>query len=663
MTRNSNMWRFSIVLVLLFTACKTVLAQNVVFTTNASAERIGADDQLQISYTIQDAQNLQTINPQGLTKDFRILGGPYQSNNSQVSYANGQMQQTTSISITYVVQARHTGRLVIPGAVAKDADGHTYQSNNLAVQVVQGSLQPRRQQAMQAYDPFTDDPFTAMMQQRQRQLQAMRQQQQQQQQQPQAATKDVDLSKDLFIRVAVDKSKVHVGEQITASYKLYARLPMNVSISKLPSLNGFWTQDFDIPRNNPKPTEEIVNGKKYQVFLLKKSALFPQQTGTLELDPAEAEGVARIVQQVKQRNPFADYFDDPFGFGSMMMNDPFFNDDFFNSVAYRDVKVKLKSTPVKVTVTPLPEKDKPADYGGAVGNFTVSAKTDKTQLTTDDVLNFKMTITGSGNLKLIEAPKLNLPNGLSAFDPQIIDTVTGRSTTISGSKIITYAISANTPGDYEIPSVPFTYFNPQSGAYVTLNTQPVKVRVTQGKNKPSNRNTQLADIHDIDKKPLNNIGYDSKPLFFTAGYWSMYAAPLFAFLGLLVWRRREDELSKDVVALKNRRANKVALKRLGTAQKLLQQNNAKQFYEEVSKAIWLYLSDKLNIPLSELSRERAQEALQARKIPLELQQDAERVIDQCETSLYAPNMSGSAQMSQTYQQAVDVISKLEEVFK
>jgi hypothetical protein len=659
------MWRFSIVLVLLMAACKTVFAQNVVFTTNASAEKVGADDQLQVSYTIQDAQNLQTINPQGLTRDFHIIGGPYQSNNSQVSYANGRMQQSTSISIAYVLQPRRTGKLTIPGAVAKDADGHTYQSNTLTVQVVPGSIQPRRQQQMQAYDPFTDDPFTAMQQQRQRQLQAMRQQQQGRQAQPQqqAAQPDVDISKDLFIRVAVDKSKVHVGEQITASYKLYARLPMNVSISKLPSLNGFWTQDFDIPRVNPKPTEEIINGKKYQVFLLKKSALFPQQTGTLELDPAEAEGVARIVQQVRQRNPFADYFDDPFGFGSMMMNDPFFNDDFFNSVAYRDVKVKLKSTPVKVTVTPLPEDGKPADYGGAVGSFTVSAKTDKTQLTTDDVLNFKLTINGSGNLKLIEAPKLNLPNGLSAFDPQITDTVTGRSTTISGTKIITYAISANTPGDYEIPAVPFTYFNPQSGSYVTLNTQPVKVQVTQGKNKPANRNTTLADIHNIETKPLNDIGYDGKPLFFTAGYWSMYAAPLFAFLGLLVWRRREDELSKDVVALKNRRANKIALKRLSTAQKLLQENKAKLFYEEVSKAIWLYLSDKLNIPLSELSRERAQDAMQARNIPGELQRDVARVVDQCETALYAPNMSGSMHMSQAYQQAVEVISKLEEAFK
>lgn len=657
------MWRYSILCLLLLGACGRIMAQNVVFTTNASADKIGVQDQVQVSYTIQDAQNLQTLVPQNLNRDFSIVAGPYQSNNSQVSYSNGRMVQSSSISITYVLQPKHTGSLTIPSAIAKDADGHTYQSNSLPLQVVQGSLaQQQRRQQQQAYDPFTDDPFTAMMQQRQRQLQALRQRQQPAQQPAEPA--NVNLDKDLFIRVAVDKNKVHIGEQITASYKLYARLPMNVSISKLPSLNGFWTQDFEIPKQNIKPTEEVIDGKKYQVFLLKKSALFPQQAGTLELDPAEAEGIARIVQQTRQRNPFADFFDDPFGFGSMMMNDPFFNDDFFNTVAYKDVKVHLKSTPVKITVTPLPDKDKPAGYGGAVGNFTVSAKVDKTNVTTDDVLNYKLVINGSGNLKLIQAPALNLPNGLNAFDPQVVDTITGRSTTISGSKFITYAITPNTPGDYVIPSVPFSYFNPRSGTYVTLNTEPVKVHVSKGKNyKPGDsRNTQLADIHNIETAPLKDISFNSKPLLFTPGYWTMYAVPVFAFLGLIAWRRREEELQKDIVGLKSRRANKIALKRLAAAQKLLQQNNAKPFYEEISKAIWLYLSDKLNIPLSELSKERAQESLLARNIPYELQRQAERVIDECETALYAPNAGGTMQMTQAYRQAVDVISKMEEAF-
>lgn len=674
MIRFTNMWRCSLFLLLVALGCPQAWAQNVVFSADASAEKIGLEDQVQVQYTIRDANDLQSVTPNGINKDFTIVAGPFQSQSSQITTANGRMVQTMSVSLTYVLVPKRTGNLTIPQATAKDGEGHTYQSNPITIQVVQGSLAQRRPQ-QQAYDPFSDDPFVAMIQQRNRQLQALRQQQQQamqgqqrqQQGQPQAQQQDadIDISKDLFIRVNVDKSNVHVGEQVTASYKLYARIPMNVSISKLPSLNGFWTQDFEIPRSNIKPTEEIVNGKKYQVFLLKKSALFPQQTGTLELDPAEAEGVARIMMQTRQRNPFSSMFDDPqfqSAFGSLLMSDPFFNDDIFGT-AYRDIKVKLKSTPVKIQVSALPEDGKPENFGGAVGNFTASSKVDKTEITTDDVLNYTLTITGSGNLKLIEAPALKLPNGLTSFDPQIVDTVTGRSTTISGSKIITYAISPQIAGDYEIPGTAFTYFNPQTGKYNTIETQLVKLRVKQGKNRQAGiaRNNVPGDIHGIVNAPIETLHFNSKPLFHTVGYWSMYALPTFAFIALAVWRRREDELSKDVVKLKNRRANKIALKRLTTAQKLLQQNKSQQFYEEISKAIWLYLSDKLNIPLANLSRETAGDALQHKDISGSLQLEVEQIIEECEMALYMPS-GGSMKMANTYQQAVAVISKLEEAF-
>jgi hypothetical protein len=650
-------------------------AQNVVFSASASAGKIGMQDQLQVTYTIQDATNLQSLTPQGLNKDFEIVAGPFQSQSSQVSYANGRTTQTVNVTLTYVLVPKHTGNLTVPSAIAKDAEGHSYQSNAIPVQVVAGSLAQRQQaQQQRQRDVFDEDPFVAMMQQRQRQLQAMRQQQYQQQQQqraqPQAApqqqaavsatTSKENLGKDLFIRVNVDKNKVHVGEQITATYKLYSRVPMNVAIAKLPTLNGFWTQDFEMAKPNIKPAEEIVDGKKYQVFTLKKSALFPQQTGTLELDPAEAEGIARIVQTVKHRNPFAD---DPV-FGSLMMNDPFFNDDMFNSVSYRDVKVNLKSTPVKIEVSALPADGKPDDYGGAVGKFTIDGKIDKTDITTDDAINYKLTITGSGNLKLIEAPELKLPNGLEVFEPNIIDTITGRTTTISGSKIITYAISAQTPGDFQIPGVSFTYFDAQAGNYVTLQTQPTKIHVKPGKNyKPGTiaKNVALTDIHDIDTKPLNNLTYNSKPLLYTVGYWSMYSLPLFAFIALAVWRRREDELSKDSILLKSKRANKVALKRLTAARKLLEENKPRLFYDEVSKAIWLYLSDKLSIPLSSLSRDTASIALSSKNLPPALRDDITQLIDECEVALYSP-AGGAKLMPHVYHQAIEVISKLEDFF-
>ena len=581
------------------------------------------------------------------------------------------MVQSQAITLTYVIQPKTQGTFTIPPISAKDAAGHTYLSNSITIQVIPGTVQQRTNRN----DPFggQDDDIMAMMQHmqqmQQQQMQAMQQMQQQrrqqpqqqqpqQQQQPEAVVNDSEINKDLFIKVVVDKSKVHVGEQITTSYKLYSRIPMQVGISKLPSLNGFWTQDFDIPKQ-AKPTEEVLDGKKYQVFLLKKSALFPQQAGTLELDAAEAKGVARIVQQVKRK------LSDVFGGGSLMMNDPFFNNSFYNTMAYKDVKVNIKSEPVKITVSALPDKNKPADYGGAVGTFSISDKIDKQDLTTDDLATLTVTITGSGNLKLIEAPKLDLPNGLNTYDPVITDTVTGRSTTISGSKIINYVITPHTPGDYDIPGINFTCFNPQTGAYVTEHTQPIKLHVKAGKHYApavAGSNTlALKDIHDIARQPLLKIIPQSKPLLFTGTYWSMFAFPLLTFIGLIAWKKKDEELSKDTVLLRKRRANKIALQRLALAKKYLQQNSAKPFYEEISKAIWLYLSDKLNIPLSSLSHDSYKEALLLKNVPVTLQKSLENVIWECETSLYASG--GSKQMAHVYDEAIKVISDLEDVFK
>jgi len=338
---------------------------------------------------------------------------------------------------------------------------------------------------------------------------------------------------------------------------------------------------------------------------------------------------------------------------------------FFNTLAYRDIPVHLKSAPVKINVTPLPDKGKPADYSGAVGNFSISAKINKTELSTDDAANLTLNITGSGNLKLIEVPKLNLPNGLDTYDPQVIDTITGRSTTISGSKIINYTITPHTPGDYEIPAIPFSYYNPEKGEYVSSSTQPIKIHVTAGKHYnpnivTNNTNISLKDIHNIDTQSIKKLAINDGPLLLKPVYWSMYAAPLLLFVGLIVWKRRDEELSKDTVLLRSKRANKIALKRLTTAKNLLAQNNAKLFYDEISKATWLYLSDKLNIPLSSLSKESAQTVLAGRKVPQPVLNQLDNVISECETALYAQT-GGSKQMANTYKEAVDVISKLEDI--
>lgn len=667
------MWRtrfWSIFLLAAFVSC-TAWSQNSVFSVNASANKMGIKDQIQVDYTVQDVPNLRSINSPHF-EDFTVVSGPFSRQSTNLSVVNNKMVQSVSVTYSYVLQPKKTGTLTVPATIAKDAAGQTYQSNDLKIEVVNGSLARQQQAARQRSndpfdDPFFQDPFAAMARAQQQRMAMMQQRQQQAAQHPQvqAANEEVnmnDIYKNLFMRVSADKTKVHVGEQVTVTYKLYTRIPMNAGISKLPSLNGFWTQDFEIAKGGAlKPEEEVINGKTYQVFTIKKSALFPQQVGTLTLDPAEAKGTARIIQRGRQQDQYSDMFgDDPFfkQFIGQMMQDPF--GDMFGS-SYKDVPVTMKSAPLKITVLPLPEEGKPENFGNAVGNFTIEGKADKTTLSTDDVLTYTLKINGSGNLKLIETPVLKLPNGLSSYDPVVVDTITGRTTTISGSKIITYSIAANIPGDYDLPAIPFSFYNPQSGSYTILHTEPLKIHVTKGKHyNPSLAQNNLTDIHPIVNKPLRKLTYNAKPLFFKAGYWSMYALPMLAFIGLLVWRKREEEFSKDTVRLRNRRANKVALRRLSTAKKLLQQNQKAPFYEEVSRALWLYLSDKLSIPLSSLSRENAHEELRSKNVNTSLLTRIDHVMDDCETALYAPN-TGTQHMQKTYEETIDIISKLEEV--
>lgn len=624
-------------------------AQNVVFSAQASATTIGIEDRVQVDFTLEninDLQGLQNPNFSG----FKVLGGPYQSQSTNYSFNGNQQVRSSSVTLSYVLQATQIGEITIPPISAKDGSGKVYQCNPLKIKVVKGSLAQQRRQQQQSsdpfggFDPFDDpffggngsgggDPFAAMRQQ----MQQLQQQMQQQMQQGMGATQNLpqvsekELGKNVFIRVSVDKTKVHIGEQITATYKMYARVNMQAQLSKLPTLNGFWTQDFELPKDQ-KPQYETLDGVQYQTFTLKKSALFPQQTGTLILDAAEANGVAQIADR---SNPYG-----------------------------KNVQFKLKSAPVNITVTPLPIKDQPTDFGGAVGsNFIVKTKIDKTSLSTDDAATLTIDISGIGNIKLIGAPKLNLPNGLDAYDPVITDTITGRSTTISGHKIFSFAISPSIAGDYEIPAIPFSYYDPSKGTYTTLYTTALKLHVTQGTKvkKEIAGNKLLSDLNNIDTKPLI-LNKTNRTLLYSKAYWSLYALSIIGLL-LFAWRKKQKESEANNQGLfKNKYANKIALKRLKTAKTFLDTKDTIPFYEEISKAIWLYLSDKLNIPLSQLSKETAIESLQSKNISEGQLSKMNIIIEDCAMALYAP--SGAAQqMNNTYNDTVQLIAELEEKLK
>ncbi len=642
-----------------------VHAQEIVMITQPAANKVGIQDAFEVKYIIKNAAQVENFNLPDL-RDFQVLSGPSQM--TSTSIINGE--RSVSFELTYVFRAKRKGQLVIPGGIATSR-GREYKSNNVTIEVIDGSVRSQQQQRQRRdpfddpffQDPFGDDMFADMQKQHQQMMKRLQQGMQGQMPQgqmipqsrlpnnraPEIISKQ-DIAQNLFIKVDVDKTNVTLGEQITATYKLYARMPMEVNLTKLPSLVGFWSQDFKIPQP-PKPTREVIGGKEYQVFEIKRTALFPTQTGTLELDAAEAEGMAQLIvpKKVKQDNPFDRFF----GRNGQ--------EQYVTTYEYEETPVKLRSSPIKIQVTDLPTANKPSSFNGAVGQYTIESNIDKTELTTDDNAIITLRVSGSGNLKLIGTPALKIPDDIDTFDPTANDTITNTNDIIAGYKTFTYTLAPQIAGTFTIPPAAFSYYDPILKTYKTLNTPSYTLHVKPGKNTRYTADNRLPkDIHDIHSKALNiqkeskSITLPTHPLF-----WSGFALPFLAYLGFIFVRRKEDELRSNATLFKNKKANKIALKRLATAEKFLKTSAQGPFYEETSKAVWLYLSDKLSIPLSVLSKEVAEEKMTEKKITSDLQAELFRITKECEMALYSPE-SGSMKMHQTYSDTLKLIGKLED---
>lgn len=627
---------------LLLMVVKVSFAQEVSITAQINTPQAGVEDYFQLTYSIHNAQNIGDFTPPSF-KGFQVIGAPSQSSSSQISIVNGKRTSATTYNINFILKADKVGNYTFAPATV-EVDGKKLSSNTVSIEIVKGTIQRQQQQ---------NDPFSGFW---------GRRQQPAQQQQPQDAPEPInkaELEKLVFIKVEVDKREAYVGEQITTSYKLYTSLPMSVSLSQLPSLNGFWSEDFNIPKV-PKPTEEIINGKKFQVFLLKKSALFPQQAGNLILDEAKAEGVVRILRKTKGRHPFAD---DPFF--SFFMDDPFFDNNIFSRHSYEDVPVKLSSKPTVIKVKPLPTNNQPEHFTGGVGQFELKAQLDKDSITTDEAATLTLTISGSGNFKLMGNPIVHFPEALGVFDPEVKDTILSRNPSITGKKTLTYNINPQEPGVYEFGPINFSYYDVQSNSYKTLKNESYKINVQPGviykKNNNGNAITASGDINELFLNAPNwyqpSRGWISSYL-----YWFLYLLPLFLF-GFLWYRKKQNDFYENNAALlKNKKANKIAWKRLSTARQLLQNGNQKDFYEAISKAIWLYLSDKLSIPISELSKENIGNELTHKNIDNTTIDQIKTLINDCEIALYSPLGAGS-QKQKTLDQATSLISGLEIALK
>jgi hypothetical protein len=651
-------------LILIFFA-QFSFAQETVFTTKVSSSKAGLQDAFQVTYEIKNAGSVSKFLQPNFA-EFNILNGPNQSSN--ISMFNGDVSQT--LSFTYIIQCKKLGIVNVPSAGAI-VDGRTIKSNNASIEIVKGSVakvqqkQPSRQRSngniiddilngnQDLDDVFNDPAFQQNPRQRNATIP---------QQNPTAVTSKEDLKKTIFIKVDVDKKVVQVGEQLTATYKLYTRTPMQMNLSKLPSLNGFWSQDFAIP-NPPSPFREIVDGVEYQVFLLKKSALFPTQSGTLILDAAEAEGTARVVKKSVQQPSDNNLFDDGDASGMQRLINSFFRkglgSDLFSNVEYEDVPVNIASEPLTVQVNDMPIANKPSSYNGAVGNFTLESNIDKTEITTDETSTITLTVRGNGNLKLIGAPSVNFPTDFQSYDPKIKDTITSNDNTIAGYKTFKYTCEPTIVGDFTVPSTEFSFYDPTTKSYKTLTSPSYVLHVKEGKNYAT-QNRLPKDIHDIQSglallEKKESANWMENPI-----YWSAFGFPLLVLLSLSIFKKQQIKQQSNTVKYKHKQANKIALKRLSNANNYLQQQVQKPFYEEISKALWLYLSDKLNIPISLLSKENIETHLTEKKVDDVTSVKLLSLLNECETALYSRNNT-SIKMKETYEDSLALIGTLEEI--
>jgi len=478
---------------------------------------------------------------------------------------------------------------------------------------------------------------------------------QQQRTQPnQQPAESADLGKqideNLFLKVVLDKSRVYQGEQISATYKLYNRTRLaNLSIGKLPAFTGFWNEDLEEIKQ-VKFDREVVNGKTFNVAVLKKVALFPQRAGTLYLDPMEVT----CVVQIQSRRRTNDIFDQFF-------NDPFFGGGFSN------VNHKVKNQSSAITVIPLPPLGIVEGFKGAVGKFQMEAWIDKKQTKTNEPVTLKVKISGAGNLKLIEAPTIVVPPDLERYDPKISDNFSVQNGRTAGTRTFEYLLIPRHAGDQTIPSFPFSYFNPESKRYVALHSPSFTIAIGKGTESASSVSTGLSkedvkllgeDIRFI-KSEGAELNRKGETFAGSTVFYALFVSPFVAFGALVVVIRRRERVFGDIASLKSRRARKMAQRRLADAKKHLASKAKEKFYEEISRALWGYLGDKMRLPPSDLSIDRVRSVLGARGVPEELLTRLTGTIEQCEFARFAPP-SDAAQLDGMYNEAAELISKIEE---
>jgi hypothetical protein len=556
---------------------------------------------------------------------FTVVGGPFNSSSSSVQIINGSMSRSISNTFSYVLRAEKEGTFTIASA-SYTVDGTEIHSEPFKITVVAGSSDDSYSQGGQSTN-------TAK---------------------PQSSTDPQVSGKDVFMKVTPSKKSAYVGEPIVLTYKFYTRLPASqLNISRMPSYGGFWMKEIG-DNGSLHQSSEVVNGIEYTTAEVKKVVVIPQKAGKLTVEPMGIECIVQVQTQRESRrsnNPFDIFFDDP----------------FFNR-SYTNVQKNVETGTLNLDIKSLPVDGKPASFSGAVGNYNFSASLDREEASTNEAITLTVTVSGSGNLELLNMPSPVFPPDFEVYDPKLTSSVDANSQGMNGTKKAEYLVIPRRAGSFDIPPMEFSYFNPAKGQYVTLHSNPMHVNVSRGAGGESNEGGVYATNQEgikylgSDIRHITNDGSNMKPVnshfFASMTYFLIMAALLLLFLILLIVVKKRRQFKQDVVLVRNRQATKVAKGRLKNAEKYLKEQDQGHYYEEMSQALWGYISDKLGIERSVLSMDTVKETMTQKGISEELANQFVDTLNLCEFARFAPG-DAAAKMDDLYHKGLEVIMKAE----
>lgn len=597
----NSMNKILMLLIVLFLISSNIFSQK--FSVSADRTIVGQGEQFQIDFVFEggNVNNISNFIPPSFN-GFKILSGPNQS--TSMTIINGKV--SGSLTLSYILLAQNLGEYTI-GSASIVYDGKKFTTQPLKLKVDKGS----QRQAVQSKENSNEE-----------------------------------IAKNVFIIAEANKSRVLQGEQITVTYKLYTKLNIaSPQISKLPSYEGFWAEEIQ-PIKQINFDIAMFRGERFRVAKIKQVALFPTKSGTLNVTPFELN----IPVVVKKKKTGNDIFDE------------FFNDSFFGRT--ETVDFLAKSNTIKVQVDPLPP-NAPSSFSGAVGNFTMNTEIDKKDVSTNETLKLRINISGTGNIKLLNIPQLQLPAGLEKYEPKAIESI-NNSSIVSGQKIIDYLIIPRSPGVKEIPPVEFTFFNPSTKKYVTLKSETFKINVRKGADDEfASQSFSKEDIkllgQDIRYIKTKDFNLELKPEITLIKNWFWFAifSPMILLAAALIYKQKQDKLYGNIQLMKYQRAEKEARKRLKLAKDALDKKETSRFYNEISSALFGYLEDKLSIQKSEFTLESTIEKLRMKNVYEELLQRVKTVAEKCEFARFAPQAEMQAQANELYEETVKVIIELD----